>query len=363
MKKLKKLIKNPGGFFRDYFNKRYPIIRNEISCPDYDEETLIHHDTILENKIKTELKIDVVYTWVNNQDPDWQSKFNEICNAKNLSALGQYAQDSARFDNHNEIFFSLRSIHHFMPWVNMIYIVTDSQIPTGIEFSENIKIIDHKDIIDNRYLPTFNSHVIEAHLHKIPGLTENFIYFNDDVFAARPLEASHFFKSNGISSLFLSNKSLNFMKERGVETPTLSASLNVKLLLARDYQFNFDSPLVHTYIPLKKSMFELAWDKYHDDIHGFLNNRFRTNEDINVATCMVPWLAYIHGKSFPSRDVCYYFNIRSSAAKSYYKALSKNKTIENAPHSFCANDFNSEKTTLDNYHDLLLANLRNYFGK
>lgn len=363
MKKIKKLINNPGCFLRDYFNKRYPIIRNEISCPDYVEKELIHHDNLLESKIKTESSIDVVYTWVNNQDPTWQSKFIGACEANSQCHLGQYAQDTARFDNHNEIFYSLKSIINYMPWVNKIYVITDSQIPPGIDFSDKIKIVDHREIIDDRYLPTFNSHVIEAHLHKIPGLAEKFIYFNDDVFAARPLNASHFFKSNGIASLFLSNKSLNAMSERGVATPTLSASLKVKALLHRDYQFEIDSPLVHTYIPLRKSMFEFAWDKYHDEIHSFLGNRFRTNNDINVATCLVPWLTYIHGKAFPVRDICYYFNIRSSIARSYYKALEKNRTLDSAPHSFCANDFNSEKVTLSNYHDLLLLNLKKYFSK
>ena len=45
--------------------------------------------------------------------------------------------------------------------------------------------MDHREIIEQEYLPTFNSHVIEANLHKIPNLSEHFIYFNDDVFVAK----------------------------------------------------------------------------------------------------------------------------------------------------------------------------------
>lgn len=361
MKKIIKLIKNPSIFFRDYLNKRYPVIRNEISCQEQDEEILINYDIALERKIKTEYAIDVVYTWVNNQDPDWEQRFEDACNVVSQCPLGLYAQDNARFENHNEIFYSLKSVIRFMPWVNMIYIVTDSQIPPGAELSDKIKIIDHRDIINGEYLPTFNSHVIEAHLHKIPGLSENFIYFNDDVFAARPLDASHFFKSNGISSLFLSDKSLKAMHSQGVTTPTLSASLNVRFLLLRKFNFDIDSTLVHTYIPLKKSMFESAWELYYEEIQSFLKNKFRTDGDINVGTCMVPWLAYINGKAFPVRDICYYFNVRSSIARNYYNALSKKKMSTRCPHSFCTNDFTSEKTTLSSFRDLLSLNLDNYF--
>lgn len=52
--------------------------------------------------------------------------------------------------------------------------------------------MDHREIIDHDYLPTFNSHVIEANLHKIPNLSEHFIYFNDDVFVAKPLQKAIF---------------------------------------------------------------------------------------------------------------------------------------------------------------------------
>ena len=46
-----------------------------------------------------------------------------------------------------------------------------------------------------QYLPTYNSHTIELNLHRIPGLSENFVYFNDDVFLIRPVTPQHFFKN------------------------------------------------------------------------------------------------------------------------------------------------------------------------
>jgi len=53
-------------------------------------------------------------------------------------------------------------------------------------------------------LPTFNSNAIEVNLHKIPDLSDKFVYFNDDFFILRKTEPSHFFRRGlpaGVASL------------------------------------------------------------------------------------------------------------------------------------------------------------------
>jgi len=194
------------------------------------------------------------------------------------------------------------------------------------------------------YLPTFNSHVIEAHLHKIDGLAEHFIYFNDDVFVARPLPVGHFFKSNGIASLFISQKSLDDMHKKGNPTPTLNASLAGRSLLAQQFDGEMlDSPLVHTYVPLRKSLYLKCWQAFEHEINSFLPNKFRANNDLNMATFLVPWFSYLNGSAVLARDICYYFNIRSPAAATYFNALHVSKKNGTLPHSFCANDFNTKE--------------------
>lgn len=361
MKKLKKFCANPGVFFRDYFNKNYPIVRNEISCPEIDEQILIQHDLVLENAMPVNYPIDIVYTRVNDSDINWSHKYNYYKGSIEPTGLGNYAIDDARFSNHDELYYSIRSIKKYIPWVRTIYIITDNQIPNWFMKDKGVEIIDHKDIIPEKYLPTFNSHVIEAHLHLIPNLSENFIYFNDDVFVARYLPAGHFFKGNGIASLFLSKKSLLEMHERGVNTPTLSASLFGAKIFSEDFGITIDAPLVHTYVPLKKSFFHMAWELYGEKISLFLENKFRTNNDMNLATFFVPWLMYVKGQSVPERDICYYFNIRSRAATTYYKALRSARVRNTLPHSFCANDFNSNNKQLINYNHLLKNELRFHF--
>ncbi|CNK26328.1 stealth family protein [Yersinia alsatica] len=361
MKKLKKFLKSPGIFFRDYLNKKHPIIRNEIKCPELEENILIRHDLLLENLMTINFPIDVVFTWVDDSDIEWQRRYQQHRNMADSNTLGQYATDKARFSNHDELRHSVKSVELFLPWVRYIYIVTDNQRPSWLENNERIKIIDHSEIIEKQYLPTFNSHVIEAHIHKIPNLAEHFIYFNDDVFVARPLSAGHFFKGNGIASLFLSQKSLANMQAKGTNTPTLSASINAIKIFAQDFQTVIDTPLIHSYIPLRKSVFDRSYEHYETEIRKFLPNKFRTNHDMNLATFFVPWMSYIQGVAVPSRDICYYFNIRSTAARSVFEALKVAKEEGCLPHSFCANDFHTQKAQLADYQQLLDIALNHHF--
>lgn len=362
-RKIKKFIKCPSIFFRDYFLKNKPIIRNEIRCSEEEENILLRHDLELESMIPTNFPIDVVYTWVNNKDSCWKQKMEN--NKNDEISYAAYATDEARFSNHDELYYSVISVLENMPWVRKIFIVTDKQIPLWYEGNEtsNIIIVDHKDIISTEYLPTFNSHVIEANLHKIENLSEHFIYFNDDVFVGRPLLPSHFFGRNGISSLFIAHKSLSVMRSRGAITPTLSASFNSKKIL-KEFGLDVDNPLVHTYVPLHKSTYEYLWSNYNEQIESFLGNKFRAEDDLNLATFLVPWMSYCLGKAYPKRDICYYFNVRSPSAADFYKTIKKASETKTMPHSFCANDFNSvENKKINNYEKRLQHMLSTHFSE
>ncbi len=363
MKKIKKFIKKPGIFFRDYLNKKYPVRNIEQPYTESSEAILIQGSDLLNRLVAVNTKdiipIDVVFTWVDGGDEQWYKKYQEFA-PKYEKEAALYATDSARFSNHNELFYSVNAVLKFMPWVNHIYIVTDNQTPVWIDNNPKITIVDHKDIIDKEYLPTFNSHVIEAFLHKIPNLNENFIYFNDDVFVARPLQPEHFFQNNGIASIFMAEKSIKKMRLKGTITPTLSASERSITLLNKFYNTNIDTPLVHTYIPLKKSMYQLAWQRYENEIRAFLGNKFRMSNDLNFANFLIPWLMYFEGKSVPRVEICYYFNIRSNDALVKYRKLLHKKKIGQEPHSFCANDFHSKNNNKDYLHHLSNL-LENYY--
>lgn len=363
MSKLKKLINSPSLFFRDYFLKKYPIINNEQSFTWEDEYSVIQNHQqlmMLEQRISEgqNTPVDVVFTWVDSQDESWQEKYTQW-NDQVPSA--PYVANEARYKNHNELYYSLYGVQKYLPWVRNIFIVTDGQQPKWFEATERVKIIHHNEIINEKYLPTFNSHVIEAHLHLIPGLSENFIYFNDDVFVARELQREHFFRNNDLASIFMSNKSLESMMAKGFVTPTLLASLNTQSILFEKFMKKIDIPLVHTYVPLKKSAFELVWTEYREKIESFLCNKFRSNNDLNLATFFIPWYMYLSGLSVAAPEICYYFNIRSNNALAQYKKLLMMKEAGTAPHSFCANDFCSQPNQVPDYQEQLDLMLKQYF--
>lgn len=367
-KKAKKFVKHPCFFLRDFFNNKYPVVNCEQNYYENEEAALLRIGdklTELEGRIKSRenFDVDVVFTWVDSKDTTWQDKFQLYQSITDIAKLGLYADDHSRFDNHNELYYSISSIRQYLPWVRKIFIVTDEQTPSWLSDFDSIIMIDHKDIIDSEYLPTFNSHVIEAFLYRIPELSENFIYFNDDVFVGKPAEKEHFFQKNNLASIFVADKSLLAMCNRGLLTPTLSASLKSQALLKDHYGFDIDSPLVHTYVPLKKSTYKEAWDIFETEIRKFTVNKFRTNNDLNMATFLVPWMMYCSGQSVFKTDICYYFNIRSNHAINQYKRLLVRKKYGDTPDSICANDFNSLSSgTLNHAKELQKTLDKYYFG-
>lgn len=361
-RKAKKLIQNPPVFFRDYFNKHYPLTHTELAVDEATESAFIAYSGINQVQTAGGAPVDVVFTWVDNTDTAWQAKYREYIAQADSEKLGQFATDIARFDNHNELYYSVKAVKKYLPWVRHVYIVTDNQTPAWLGEFEAVSVIDHRQIIDAQYLPTFNSHVIEAFLYKIPNLSENFIYFNDDVFVARPLPQEHFFSANNLASLFVSSKVLTEMAARGVKTPTLHASLRSLELLGQLHTHHITNALVHTYYPLKRSAYEKAWQHFENEIRQFLPNRFRGTNDINMASCLVPWLMYYDAQAMERLDVCYYFNIRSRKALTCYDKLLRLKKLDASPHSFCANDFNTElKNPVPDYRERLLTMLKTYY--
>jgi len=129
--------------------------------------------------------IDVVITWVNGN----HTKFME-----EVKSFGQeYGYD--RYYHNDEIKYCLRSIETNMTFVRKIFLVVrNDQLPEFLDTTHyQIEIIPHEKIIPAKYLPTFNSITIENFLHKIPGLSEYFIYLNDDMIVLKPMSPDDFF--------------------------------------------------------------------------------------------------------------------------------------------------------------------------
>lgn len=91
-----------------------------------------------------------------------------------------------------------RGVDKFAPWVRKIHFITDGQKPEWLDESNHkINLVNHEDFIPSQFLPTYNSAVIERYIHKIPGLSEHFVYFNDDFYIIDNIKKERFFQ-NGL---------------------------------------------------------------------------------------------------------------------------------------------------------------------
>lgn len=147
----------------------------------------------------TNKKIDLVYLWVDGNDKKWRATKNhwqEIESGE--SQLDAEGTCEARWRNNDEFKYALRSAAKFAPWVNHIYIVTCmGQKPKWLNTRHpKISVIDHTQIMPADALPNFNATAIENCIVNIPGLSEYFIYSNDDNFFGRPLTPNFFFDNN-----------------------------------------------------------------------------------------------------------------------------------------------------------------------
>ncbi|XP_008196078.2 N-acetylglucosamine-1-phosphotransferase subunits alpha/beta [Tribolium castaneum] len=144
--------------------------------------------------------IDVVYTWVNGSDP----RFVE--NLKYYVRKCDSWIDFSRYDDKNELLFSLRSLEKYAPWVRHVFIVTNGQIPSWLNLDyEGVSLVTHEEIFEDKFnVPSFSSPAIEMHLHRIPGLSKRFIYFNDDIFLHAPLFPDDFYSQSRGFLIYLS---------------------------------------------------------------------------------------------------------------------------------------------------------------
>lgn len=144
------------------------------------------------------MSIDAVIAWVDGQDPKHFQKRTKRQKELNLPISENLS--STRYESNYEINYCVLSILKYAPYINNIFIVTDQQTPKIFEdcernypgSSERITIIDHKELFPD-YLPNFNSLSIATTLSNIPGLSDRYIYFNDDVFLIKPTQEEDFF--------------------------------------------------------------------------------------------------------------------------------------------------------------------------
>jgi hypothetical protein len=246
--------------------------------------------------------IDAVYTWVDGGDPAHIEKINTA-----LVALGFRPRSAAstRFASHGEIFQSLRSLNRFAPFFRHIHIVTDNQRPDfenqpGLSQAllDKIRIVDHRAIFRDHLeaLPTFNSRSIEAMLYRIPGLAEQYVYFNDDMSLIKPVGPEHFFGPNGPVLRGYYDVMPHYRIKRRVQK-FLTDTFGINFDTFQYYSYKLSQAKAAEHVGFQKKFYLLGHDPHalrqstfarffeaHPEILEInIRDKFRTDSQFNVA--------------------------------------------------------------------------------
>lgn len=244
--------------------------------------------------------IDVVYTWVDGTDPSWAAARAERLTGSGSQAHRPEASGAARYTDRDELRNSLRSVFLFAPWVRRIHIVTAGQRPAWLVDHPLINVVDHREILPASALPTFNSHAIETALHRIPDLSEQWIYLNDDVFFGRPVVPQQFFTGAGQPLVFKTERALNVTGHPG-QPPYIHAAWNNRALLERTLGVSIVNTIGHTPHPQSSVVLRDLSERFPDDLAATAHSPFRAETDLSVLSSLAQHFGLATGQAVAGR--------------------------------------------------------------
>ena len=231
------------------------------------------------NKDADQYPIDAVILWVDGNDEMHKAKMLPYLEDKSRVNSEKFR---TRYDQVNEIKYTIDSILKFAPYIRNIFVVTDEQVPDFLkdinDSYKKVAIVDHSVIFKGYedYLPTFNCRPIETCIYRIPELAEHFIYFNDDFFLINETKPSDFFK-NGLPVLrgkwLKFDKDIFYKKFKKPKVGHKKIQQKAAQLLGFNKYYNFK----HTPHPLRKSTFKKYFESNNNVFIDNIKYRFRDN--------------------------------------------------------------------------------------
>ena len=281
--------------------------------------------------------IDLVYLWVDGNDPKWQAKRNAFFGRKVENSSSNF---NGRYVNNDELKFSLRSVERYAPWIRKVFIVTDNQKPKWLDISNpKIQIIDQNDILPDKSLPCFNSNVLEHFLYKVPNLSEHFLLSNDDMFFNKTVLPTTFFAKDGFPIIRLNRKPFRrfrwFLREQIFRKPHKlysKALFNAAELVKHKFGV-FYNGLPHHNLDsyLKSECLRVAEHIFKNEIDLTKMNHFRSANDIQR-------IVYSYVALAEKRGHLQYVSSKESLHVHIQKDRHYEKLKKFNPTFFCMND-------------------------
>ncbi|MER6179008.1 stealth family protein [Streptomyces sp. NPDC001652] len=278
--------------------------------------------------------VDAVYTWVDGDDPAMAAK-RRAHQALSHNTIAPRETGASRYTSHDELRYALRSLEMYAGFVRHVYLVTDSQIPDWLDpRAEGLTVIDHRDILPADALPVFNSHAIESRLHHIPGLSEHYLYFNDDVFINRPVGAEHFFHGNGIARIPLSPLKLGIGAPHPLEPAPNSAGKNAREIISRFHGRHITHKSLHTPHPQLLSVMREMESLGIEELDRTSYSRFRSTSDVAPASTLHHHWAMATARAVPADYRFRYVQLGTPDMRRRLSRLAAGEDVD----FFCLND-------------------------
>lgn len=253
--------------------------------------------------------VDAVYTWVDANDPVWNSAYQNQLRAAGRPA-GESAINLARFTSRDELRYSLRSLEMNLPWIDKIYVVTAGQRPAWLaEEHPRLTVVDHREIFSDpaQCLPTFNSHAIESQLSNIPGLSEHFLYVNDDVFFGRYLHPNTFFGPAGQAKYCLAKGHFAQAEDSGL--PINQAAANNREVILEHFSRTTSRKFQHVAHPQRLTVHRRIHEDLGPRITEIAKHRFRSATDLSIPSSLAHQYAARLGMGYPTSVEYQYVDI------------------------------------------------------
>jgi hypothetical protein len=277
--------------------------------------------------------IDIVFSWVDGNSIEYQRARAAVAQRH---VLGEGDDSVARFRQIDELKYALRSVYMFAPWIRNIYIATDSPAPAWLADHPRVTIVRSEEFFsDLSVLPTHNSQAVESQLHHIHGLSEHFLYSNDDMFFGRPVEPGMFFSPGSITKFIEANTriglGLNNAERSGFEN---AARVNRGLLQQRFGRVT-TRHLEHTAAPLRRSVLTEMEHEFADEFRDTAASPFRAASNISVTNSLYHYYALMTGRAIVQENAkVNYIDTTMVAGLAFLGDLLKKRSYD----FFCLND-------------------------
>ena len=265
-------------------------------------------------------KIDFVVAWVDGNDPEWRKE------------KYKYTPDSSadtrdiRYREWDILKYWFRSIEKNASWVNKVFFVTWGHVPQWLDVNnKKIEVINHKEFIPLEYLPTFSANPIELNLHRIKGLSNQFVFFNDDMFIIDKVKEKDFFYrglpcdtailnphiSQRIYQTHMEAMDMDIINDHFEKNVSIRKNIfkwfnikygkdNIKTLLLMPWK-NF-AGFNHHHGPTSflKETYEEVWNKEYEALNETCMRKFRTPFDLNQ--WLIQGWQIASGKFYPRKS-------------------------------------------------------------